>query len=38
MDGRPHPEHLTPSYHGHSIGHWKGDTSVVDTVGFNEQM
>jgi hypothetical protein len=36
MDGRPHPGKVTPSYYGHSIGHWEGDTLVVDTVGFNE--
>ena len=36
MDGRKHPEKLTPSYYGHSIGWWEGDTLVVDTVGFNE--
>ncbi len=38
MDGRPHPENPKASYHGHSIGHWEGDTLVVDTVGFNEKM
>ena len=37
MDGRPHPEDITPSYMGHSIGKWDGDTLVVDTVGFNEK-
>jgi hypothetical protein len=37
MDGRPHPENLMPSYYGHSIGWWEGDTLVVDTVGFNER-
>jgi hypothetical protein len=37
-DGRDHPEDLTPTYYGHSIGHWEGDTLVVDTVGFNEKM
>ena len=36
MDGRKHPDTLTPSYYGHSIGSWEGDTLVVDTVGFNE--
>jgi hypothetical protein len=36
MDGRPHPAKLIPSYYGHSVGHWEGDTLVVDTVGFNE--
>jgi hypothetical protein len=39
MDGRPHPksEDLEPSYYGHSIGRWEGDTLVVDSVGFNEK-
>ena len=36
MDGRAHPANLSPSYRGHSVGHWEGDTLVVDTVGFNE--
>ena len=38
MDGRSHPKNLTPSYYGHSIGWWEGDTLVVDTVGFNESF
>ena len=32
-DGRPHPSDPDPSFHGHSIGHWDGDTLVVDTIG-----
>ena len=36
LDGRAHPKDLVPSYYGHSIGHWEGDTLIVDTVGFNE--
>jgi hypothetical protein len=38
MDGRPHPQgdELNPTYLGHSVGHWEGDTLVVDVVGFNE--
>ena len=32
-DGRGHPADLQPSYNGHSIGHWEGDTLHVDTVG-----
>jgi hypothetical protein len=36
-DGRPHPKDLEPTWFGHSIGKWEGDTLVVDTVGFNEQ-
>jgi hypothetical protein len=33
-DGRPHPpkDQLFPSITGHSIGHWEGQTLVVDTV------
>jgi len=31
-DGRPHPDISDPTFHGHSIGHWEGDTLVVDTV------
>ena len=38
MDGRSHPLDLTPSYLGHSIGHWDGDSLVIDTVGFNENF
>ncbi|MEM9208607.1 MAG: hypothetical protein AAGA61_05140, partial [Pseudomonadota bacterium] len=36
LDQDQHPEDLTPSRAGHSIGHWDGDTLVVDTVGFLE--
>ena len=36
MDGRSHPTIVEPSYFGHSIGWWDGDTLVIDTVGFNE--
>jgi hypothetical protein len=32
-----HPEPLKPSWMGHSVGRWDGDTLVVDTVGFNDQ-
>jgi len=31
-DGRGHPDVPDPTFHGHSIGHWEGDTLVVDTV------
>jgi hypothetical protein len=31
-DGRSHPEDPDPTFQGHSIGHWEGDTLVVDTV------
>jgi hypothetical protein len=37
-DGRKHPEDPDPTYMGHSIGHWEGDTLVVDSVGFNDSI
>ena len=36
-DGRKHPEDPDATFHGHSIGHWEGDTLVVDTVALNPQ-
>jgi hypothetical protein len=38
MDQKTHPANLAPSYYGHSIGRWEGDTLVVDTTGFNESF
>jgi hypothetical protein len=40
MDGRAHPpaDKLRPSFLGHSVGHWEGDTLVIDSVGFNEKQ
>jgi len=29
-----HPKHLVPQPNGNSIGHWEGNTLVVDTVGY----
>ena len=34
MNQTSHPAYIVPSRAGHSIGHWDGDTLVVDTVGF----
>jgi len=34
-DGRQLPEDLEPSWRGTSVGHWDGDTLVIDTTGFN---
>lgn len=34
-DGRGHPDDPDLTYNGHSIGHWEGDTLVVDSVGFS---
>ena len=36
MDGREHPDDLEPTWYGHSVGHWEGDTLVIETVGFND--
>jgi hypothetical protein len=33
IDGRPFPEDPTPAWNGYSVGHWEGDTLVVDTWG-----
>ena len=38
VDGRAHPKDLQPTYYGHSIGRWEGDTLIIDTVGFNESF
>jgi hypothetical protein len=32
-----HPKNLKPTYLGHSVGHWEGDTLVVDTIGLNDK-
>src|SRR5690348_10895291 len=38
MDGRGHPPDVDPTWYGNSIGHWDGDTLVVDTIGFNDKF
>ena len=35
-DGRELPKDPNPTWLGYSVGHWEGDTLVVDTVGFND--
>ena len=37
IDGRPHPEDPDPTWMGNSVGHWEGDTLVVDGIGFNDK-
>lgn len=36
-DGRPLPKDPNPTWVGYSIGHWDGDTLVVETAGFNDK-
>jgi len=36
--GHPPAEELDPTYAGHSIGRWEGDTLIVDTVGVREDV
>ena len=38
LDGRPHPRDVQPSWLGHSIGRWDGDTLVIDTIGLNDRV
>ena len=37
MDGRGHPKDFEPTWMGHAIGKYDGDTLVIDTVGFNDR-
>ena len=33
----PHSEIVKPSWYGESVGHYEGDTLIVDTIGMNDQ-
>jgi hypothetical protein len=37
-DGRPLPEDPNPSWNGYSSGKWEGDTLVVRTAGFRDDL
>jgi hypothetical protein len=37
LDGRELPKDPNPSWMGYSIGHWDGDTLVVESSGFNDR-
>jgi hypothetical protein len=37
MDGRAHPKDPNPTWMGDAIGHWEGDSLIVDSVGFNDK-
>jgi hypothetical protein len=38
LDGRSFPTDIVPTNYGYSIGHWEGDTLVVETRGLNEKF
>jgi hypothetical protein len=38
IDGRPLPENPTPGWNGYSIAHWEGETLVVQTAGFRDNL
>ena len=37
LDGRSLPEDPNPAWMGYSVGHWEGDTLVVESAGFNDR-
>ena len=37
-DGREHSEYPDVSFNGESVGHWEGDTLVVDTIAIDTRM
>ncbi len=38
LDGRTHPADPDPTWYGHSVGRFEGDTLVIDSVGFNDRF
>jgi hypothetical protein len=36
LDGRSLPPDPSPSFMGYSVGHWEGDTLVVESIGFKD--
>jgi hypothetical protein len=37
LDNRPHPDGSVQQWFGNSVGHWEGETLVVDTKNFTDQ-
>ena len=38
IDGRPFPQDMNPSWNGYSVGRWDGDSLVVETRGFRDDL
>jgi hypothetical protein len=38
LDGRPLPADPVPTWNGYSVGHWEGDTLVVVSNGFRDDL
>jgi hypothetical protein len=38
LDGRPFPQDMNPTWNGYSVGHWEGDTLIVETRGFRDDL
>jgi hypothetical protein len=36
-DGRPHNPEPDPQFNGDEVGHWEGDTLVIDVIGIDER-
>ena len=37
LDGRARPNPLWPTWLGHSLGHWEGETLVIETVAMTQE-
>jgi len=38
LDGRSRPPKIEPSFFGNGVGRWEGDTLVIDSIGFKENL
>ncbi|MBV8731824.1 MAG: hypothetical protein JO336_18605, partial [Acidobacteriia bacterium] len=38
LDGRPLPKDPNPTWNGYSTGHWEGDTLVIETTGYRDDL
>ena len=38
LDARPFPQDMNPAWNGYSVGHWEGDTLLVLTRGFRDNL